>query len=351
MYMSPEQMTSSKAVDERTDLWTLGVTLYQMVSGRKPFEAEALPELCVQIMRDAPVPLHQVAPDTLPPGFEAVVMRCLMKDPGDRYQTVRELCRALVPYADSLIDATQTSFVLPKPAQRDNLETSGEISGLSQARLLAEGRQTLVPAVLVDDVPEDQKTQHAYRPTPQPSRAEAPTLTGVTNVVVEPTFLAQSPGAPDPAEDWEEDAEPTGFRPWKLVVVAAGIGVAVAVPVILWGLSGDDEPPPPPPTQTAVVVPVPPPTPVGDPAPAPAPVPAPAPTAAPPPPPEVTAVAAAPAEPPPVRKPPPRERRPERRKVAVKPRIAAAETPKPAPPPVEEPAAAPPKQDILKRRK
>jgi serine/threonine-protein kinase len=98
MYMSPEQLRSSKNVDLRTDIWALGVVLYELVSGRYPFEDETVTGLCARIAADPPVPLHEHRPD-VPPAFEAVVMRCLSKAAKDRPQTVAELASALRAFA------------------------------------------------------------------------------------------------------------------------------------------------------------------------------------------------------------------------------------------------------------
>jgi eukaryotic-like serine/threonine-protein kinase len=97
LYMSPEQMQSSKDVDARSDIWALGVILYELIAGASPFTADTMPELILKIMSTAPVPLRSVRPD-VPEAVEAAVMRCLTKDRLQRFQTVGELAGALAAF-------------------------------------------------------------------------------------------------------------------------------------------------------------------------------------------------------------------------------------------------------------
>jgi eukaryotic-like serine/threonine-protein kinase len=98
LYMSPEQMHSSKSVDGRSDLWALGVLLYQLVAGRTPFHAETIAHLYSRVLVGAPTPLSAYRSDA-PPGFEAVLMRCLERDRERRFPDVAAFAAALVPYA------------------------------------------------------------------------------------------------------------------------------------------------------------------------------------------------------------------------------------------------------------
>jgi serine/threonine-protein kinase len=98
LYMSPEQMKSARNVDARSDIWSLGVVLFEAVAGAPPFEGETIADICVSVATESTPALLEARGD-IPPGFETVVARCLEKDPAQRYQTVAELALALGPYA------------------------------------------------------------------------------------------------------------------------------------------------------------------------------------------------------------------------------------------------------------
>ncbi len=89
-YMSPEHLRSARDVDVRSDIWALGVILYEAVSGRLPFSATSITELAVKVVMDEPHALTDVDPR-----YAAIVARCLKKPPDERYQSVGELAAAL----------------------------------------------------------------------------------------------------------------------------------------------------------------------------------------------------------------------------------------------------------------
>jgi eukaryotic-like serine/threonine-protein kinase len=93
-YMSPEQLRSARLVDARTDIWSLGVCLHELLTGDVAFRADTVPELYVMILQSQPEQLRQKRPEA-PPAVEAAILRCLEKDPARRFANVAELALAL----------------------------------------------------------------------------------------------------------------------------------------------------------------------------------------------------------------------------------------------------------------
>ncbi len=90
LYMSPEQISKSKTVDARTDIWALGVILYELLTGRSPFRAGTALEVVSRILQEEPVPVRQLRPD-VPERAEVIIARCLRKRREERFQSVDEI--------------------------------------------------------------------------------------------------------------------------------------------------------------------------------------------------------------------------------------------------------------------
>ena len=98
-YMSPEQMRSAKSADARSDIWSMGVTMYELATGTVPFVGETVTEVAILVI-EAAVVSPKVHRADLPDAFVEIVMRCLQKNPVRRYVDIDDLAEALAAFAD-----------------------------------------------------------------------------------------------------------------------------------------------------------------------------------------------------------------------------------------------------------
>src|SRR5213075_1441925 len=125
-------MASAKDVDQRSDIWAIGCVLYELVTGRVPFEAETMPQLCTLILHTDPPPPRSIRPD-MPEALDQVILRCLRKDRKERYADVAQLATDLAIFSP---DAG------PRSAERISRVLSS--SGISSPALASSQASALV---------------------------------------------------------------------------------------------------------------------------------------------------------------------------------------------------------------
>jgi serine/threonine-protein kinase len=155
LYMSPEQMLSSKDVDAQTDIWALGVILFELMTGRLAFFADSIMELAIKVAHEKAPSIRSFRPD-VPAALESVVEKCMQKDPQDRYRNVAELALALLPFAPArakasverisgIIQAAGLSAsalaVRPSPPSPDAQASAGTIQPLGRTTVESPGRK------------------------------------------------------------------------------------------------------------------------------------------------------------------------------------------------------------------
>jgi eukaryotic-like serine/threonine-protein kinase len=158
-FMSPEQ-AQGKPLDPRSDIYSLGVVLYELLSGKLPFDAKQPLEFIHLHVSKPPIPLQERAPDhPMPPGVEAAVMRALAKAPDDRYESAAAFGEALKDVAQGRLRTgamrayTPPASVRPSPPDPTPAGEAGGASDHPSARPLAAQRDSDPPAPPMSNAP------------------------------------------------------------------------------------------------------------------------------------------------------------------------------------------------------
>lgn len=115
-FMAPEQFQKAKHVDHRADIYSCGVILYQLLSGRVPYDADTFSELVFAVATEPPIPLRSALPG-VDPALEAVVMRAISKESAERHQSMAELGEALKPFVVGAPSGNSPTFPSPQPVE------------------------------------------------------------------------------------------------------------------------------------------------------------------------------------------------------------------------------------------
>jgi serine/threonine protein kinase len=196
VYMAPEQMRAGQPLDARTDIWSLGVVGYELLTGRVPFDANSMFELTAMVLRDDPAPMNR--PD-VPVGLSRAIQRCLAKKPGDRFPDLPAFAAAIAPFGAKGAD----ELALRVSRARKGKTEEGRPSGPSLSA------STAMPSASLGTLPVLAETEVADRPL---LRADART-----------------------AASWTGPQPP--FRPQRRMTLAVGLGfaaLAVGGGLLLW---------------------------------------------------------------------------------------------------------------------
>jgi eukaryotic-like serine/threonine-protein kinase len=203
-YMSPEQ-ARGKPVDARSDIWSLGVVIYEMVAGRTPFEGETSTDVIVAITQKEPPPLARFAPN-VPAELDWIVMKALRKDRDERYQTIKELItdlrrlkqrlefeteleRSAGP--DSVTKSTISAPTLPTTPERAVRTEVKTVSHVSSAEYIANGikRHKIAAVAALLLVVASASAFYFYRRHSEPlHERDTVLLTDFVNTTGEPVF-------------------------------------------------------------------------------------------------------------------------------------------------------------------
>jgi serine/threonine-protein kinase len=254
VYMSPEQMKSSKSVDARTDIWALGVILFELITGRVPFQGETITEVAIYIASEPMPAIRPLRPD-IPAGLEATIARCLEKDASKRFGNVGELAAELVafgsPRAKQSFDGIQGTLrssgidLAPMPSMRTPMtsnpgpQSSGTVGnwqtaaggkktnrtlagGLVAAGVLAAASLGFVVLHKSEAPPPQTQAAAAAPPPPAPSTvAPAPPPTGAPADEPVLQLVNTPPPAPAPAKPTPRTSAPRVTPPPPAAPAAA----------------------------------------------------------------------------------------------------------------------------------
>ena len=229
LYMSPEQLRSAKQVDHRTDIWSLGVVFYELLTGVPAFHGWNLIDVAANVESNKPTSLSTLRPE-VSESLTAVIARCMRTDPDERYATLLELATDLAPLAN--------------PSDRESVRTIssvlyGSIAPPPRPVSLVVNSRPTVPAAIVPEATPQQAAADDHAPESLPSDA--------------PVTKGGDPGESAPSVSSRDGSRPSPRRFGALSL--AGAATLALIAGIAWERSSPSRPPPshasPPAAETA----------------------------------------------------------------------------------------------------
>ena len=225
-YMSPEQMRSAKSADARSDIWSMGVTMYELATGTVPFVGETVTEVAILVIEAAVVSPKTHRAD-LPDAFVEIVMRCLQKNPLRRYADIDDLAEALAAFAGekwtrlrprdaTVVDPTGAHTAIAASMAMANTDLDASGGDLSAASGASRSSGSSSSADTIAAAPLSVRSLSQSTPSSNTARSAPPSAADV-----------QTP----------EKAPPTKRSPvWPLLVGAGAVALALTAGLISFGL-------------------------------------------------------------------------------------------------------------------
>ncbi|MBX3231546.1 MAG: serine/threonine protein kinase [Labilithrix sp.] len=228
LYMSPEQVRVTDSVDVRSDIWSLGMVIYEMLTGQTAFDGQSITEICAAILEAQPRPIEMFRND-LPSGLVEVITKCLQKDANKRFQNIAELAVALMPFG-------------PKRTRLNVERAVAVLQAAGQATANLQVNSTMPPA------PSD----FLYTPIPRapglPTDTSSPPIPPSSVPIAAPSAPASAPQVSSIVAATESAPPPEKKRGFAIV-----LGVLAVAAIVAGALAATYRASPPPATAAAPV--------------------------------------------------------------------------------------------------
>jgi eukaryotic-like serine/threonine-protein kinase len=232
-YMSPEQLACARLVDARTDIWSVGIMLYEMLTGKLPFDGPSVTAVTVVVVQKDPPKPSGLRPE-IAPALEAAVLRCLAKDPDDRFPDVAALAEALAPFGS---DAGRSLVEHVKRVQQA-ARPSAEAAPAATPPPATEAKDAAAPAEPAADAPSPDAPAAEERGTDHPSAEEHEDDAGAADGRVVGTESVWEHGDEAAAEAGQRRR----FPPWAGYLLATVVAFAAGALVVFRGCFGAGPP-------------------------------------------------------------------------------------------------------------